>query len=529
MQGNPLLIAEAQYTVDEAALPEGLEQSLQILLPVRTRPIVRRRLVLLDTFNGRIAAAGGRLTSYVEKGGTRLEWEPQDRQARLEVSVQTPVDFAWNLPGGLLRDSLEPIIAGRRLLPQVEVEIQGRMLDVLDDDRKTVARIRIEVAHARTQVNSRFWKRVPTLVTLIALRGYDAAFEKLRRIIESRPGLERCPDGLQSIVLQELGTSLPCDASQFSVELDRSVRADDGARQIHRALLDIMVANEPGMRADLDAEFLHNYRVSLRRTRSLLGQIKNVFPEDAVTHFRTEFRWLAHATSVKRDLDVLVLSVRRMSTSVPSDHLATLLAFLNRKQVHAQRLLEPLFESDRYKHLLASWRNFLQDATTGDPESEDAARSLIDVTSGHILRLHSRLFYQATAIHDETPVEAIHEVRIEANKLRYMIDATSSLYDRRDLDRMIDSLTRMQNVLGDFKDAQVQERNLLISEQALLESGEGEPGVLLTVRRLAENARNRALSLRPKVDRELSRFCRDDIRIDFRRLFNRDALVETSQ
>ena len=76
---------------------------------------------------------------------------------------------------------------------------------------------------------------------------------------------------------------------------DRSVRADAGARQIHSALLDIMVANEPGMRADLDTEFLHDYRVSLRRTRSLLGQIKNVFPEDAVTHFRTEFQWLAQS------------------------------------------------------------------------------------------------------------------------------------------------------------------------------------------------------------------------------------------
>ena len=522
------MISEAQYTVDEAALPEGLAQSLQVLLPVRTRPIVRRRLVLLDTFNGRIAAIGGRLTKYVEKGGARLEWEPQDRQTRLEVSVQAPVHFACNLPRGPLRDNLEPIIAGHRLLPRVEVEIQSRMLDVLDDDRKTVARIRIEMARARTQVSDS-WKRIPTLVTLTALRGYDAAYERLLRIIESRPGLKRSTDGLQAIVLRELGTSPPCDSSQFSVELERSVRADHGARQIHRALLDIMVANEPGMRADLDPEFLHNYRVSLRRTRSLLGQIKNVFPEEAVTHFRAEFRWLAQATSVKRDLDVLMLSLRRMSNSLPADDLATLLAFLSRKQIHAQRLLEPLLESNRYRDLLASWRSFLQNATTEDLESEDSARSLIDVTPGHISRLHSRLFYQAIAIHNETPAEAVHEVRIEANKLRYMIDATRSLYDRRDLDRIIDSLTRMQNVLGDFNDAQVQERNLLISGQALLEAGEGEPRVLLTVRHLAERARNRAVSLRPKVARELSRFCQDDIRINFRRLFKREVLVETSQ
>ena len=43
------------------------------------------------------------------------------------------------------------------------------------------------------------------------------------------------------------------------------------------------------------------------------------------------------------------------------------LAFLSRKQVHAQRLLEPLLESNRYRDLLASWRSFLQDATTGVP------------------------------------------------------------------------------------------------------------------------------------------------------------------
>jgi CHAD domain-containing protein len=384
------------------------------------------------------------------------------------------------------------------------------------------------LTRARRQLNS-VWKRIPTLVTLTALRGYDTAYQRLRRIIESRPGLKRSSDGLPAIVLQELGTSPPCNVSQFSVELDRSVRADDGARQIHSALLDIMAANEPGIRADLDTESLHNYRVSLRRTRSLLGQIKNVFPEDAVIHFRTEFRWLAQATSVKRDLDVLMLGLRRMSKSLPPDDLTTLLAFLSRKQVHAQRLLGGLFESDRYRDLLASWRRFLQDATTGDPAPEDAARSLIDVASGHILRLHGRLFYQAIAIHNETPAEAIHEVRIEANKLRYMIDTTRSLYDRRDLDRIIDSLTRMQNVLGDFNDVQVQERNLLISGQALLEAGEGEPELLLTVRRLAEDARNRAASLRPKVNRELSRFCQDDIRMDFRRLFKRKVLVETSQ
>ena len=500
-------------------------QSLQALMPVRTRPIVRHKLALLDTFDGRIAAAGGRFTASTGNGGARLEWHPRDRQTPLEVSAKTPVDFAWDLPSGPLRDSLAPIIDVRRLLPQVEVEIHGRMLDVLDDDRKTVARVRIEAGRARTPGRATPWTRIPTLVTLCALKGYDPAYERLLRIIESRPGLKRSLAGLQVIALQSLGVSPPRDVSRFDVALLPSVRADAGARQIYQALLDIMVANEPGMRDDLDSEFLHDYRVSLRRMRSLLGQIKNVLPGDAVTRFRTEFQWLARGTSTKRDLDVLLLSLRRTSESLPADELAAFFAFLSRKQLREQRLLERLLETTRYRALLAGWRDFLQDAPPGIAEPSDAARPLVEVTSRRILRLYRRLVDNAVAIHDKTPADAIHQVRIEAKKLRYMIEATRSLHDRRDLDRIMDSLKRLQTVLGDFNDAQVQERNLLDSGRAVVEAGAGESRTLLTVGRLAENARNRAVSLRSQVDRELSRFCKDGIRADFCRLFKRTTSV----
>jgi CHAD domain-containing protein len=341
--------------------------------------------------------------------------------------------------------------------------------------------------------------------------------------------MKRSLAGLQVIALEALGMSPPHDVSRFNVPLESSVRADAGARQIHRALLDIMVANEPGVHADLDTEFLHDYRVSLRRTRSLLGQVKNVFPADAVTHFRTEFKWVAQATNTKRDLDVLLLSLRRTSESLPVDDLAAFLAPLGRKQLHELDLIKRLLESDRYRALLEGWRTFLQDLPTEVSEPADAARPLVEVTSRRILRLYRRLFDRAMAISDKTPADEIHQVRIEAKKLRYMIDAARSLHDHRDLDPIIDDLKRVQSVLGDFNDARVRERSLLDFGKALLEAGSGEPAVLLTVGRLAENARNRAVSLRAQVDRELSRFCKDGMRADFCRLLKRAASVGASQ
>jgi CHAD domain-containing protein len=520
IRGAPLN-SEAQYTIEEADQPEVIADSLQALVSSRERPIVRHRLMLLDTFNGRITAAGGRLTTRAGDGGARLEWQPRDRQVRLEVSVKTPVDFAWDLPRGPLRDSLQPIISVRRLLPQVEVEIYGRMLDILDDDRKTVARIRIEGGRARAPRRASSWNCIPTMVTLTALRGYDAAYERLRRIIESRPGLERSLADLQVIALQAAGASPPRDLSRFDVLLPPSVRADAGARKIHQALLDIMIANEPGVRADLDTEFLHDYRVSLRRMRSLLGQIKNVFPADAVTHFRDEFRWLAQATNPTRDLDVLLLSLRRMSETPPLDDLPALFAFLSRNQRHEHRLLERALESDRYRNLLASWRDFLESAPPAVPEIAEASCPLVEVTSQRIWRLYRRFADQAMAIHDKTPADAIHQLRIDAKKLRYLIDATRSLHDRSRLDQIIDNLKRVQTVLGDFNDAHVQERHLLEAGRALAEAGPGDSGALLTIGRLAENARNRAASLRAHVFGELSRFCKDDVRADFGRLFKR--------
>jgi CHAD domain-containing protein len=226
---------------------------------------------------------------------------------------------------------------------------------------------------------------------------------------------------------------------------------------------------------------------------------------------------------------VLLLSLRRTSESLPADDLAAFLAPLSRKQLHEQNLLNQLLESDRYRALLEGWRGFLQELPPGVSVPADAARPLVEVTSRRILRLYRRLFDRAMAIHDKTPAEEIHQVRIEAKKLRYMIDATRSLHDHRDLDPIIDVLKRVQNVLGDFNDAQVRERSLLDFGRALVEAGAGEPAVFLTVGRLAENARNRAVSLRAQVDRELSRFCKGGMRTDFCRLLKRAASVRASQ
>ena len=73
-------------------------------------------------------------------------------------------------------------------------------------------------------------------------------------------------------------------------------------------LLETMRANEAGTRADTDSEFLHDYRVAVRRTRSVLGMaVRRRARRTCSTTSAAEFKWLGDITTPTRDLDVYLL------------------------------------------------------------------------------------------------------------------------------------------------------------------------------------------------------------------------------
>ena len=76
-------------------------------------------------------------------------------------------------------------------------------------------------------------------------------------------------------------------------------------------------------------------------------------------------------------------------------------------------------------------------------------------------------------------------MRIDAKKLRYLVDVTPAFYDAADLERILGALKKLQRVLGDFNDAQVQEQRLLECGRAS-GAADGPAGAVLALGRLAE-------------------------------------------
>ena len=93
-------------------------------------------------------------------------------------------------------------------------------------------------------------------------------------------------------------------SGKLAVPLEADMRADASLRKILRVLFATMEINEQGTIDDLDTEFLHDFRIAVRRTRSALNQVKSVFPEHSRTRFAKHFAWLGDITTPTRDLDV---------------------------------------------------------------------------------------------------------------------------------------------------------------------------------------------------------------------------------
>jgi CHAD domain-containing protein len=139
--------------------------------------------------------------------------------------------------------------------------------------------------------------------------------------------------------------------------------------------------------------------------------------------------------------------------------------------------------------------------------------------------LSRRIADAAKGIDGQTSAERLHQLRIDAKKLRYLVDLTPAFYDAHDLECIVGALKKLQRVLGDFNDAAVQESRLLECGHALGAAG-GPPGALLALGRLAEQSFQRRERLRAEVVENLERFRARDTRMACRRAFRQPASEE---
>ncbi|MGH9182061.1 MAG: CHAD domain-containing protein, partial [Acidimicrobiales bacterium] len=265
-----------------------------------TEPRPLRR-TLLDTFDGRLNAAGLRLELQEAKGFELALAEAGAGTAR--VSVTGPPRFAGDLPVGPVRARLAPLLEIRALLPVMTVT--GARSAALQRDRAGKVRVTAAV-YEQLGVEGRSGTGPAWVVEVGELAGYPKEAGRTCALLEKLK-LRRHATDVLDLLAAGAGVDLRGFPGSPAVALDVGEPALDGVRRVLDHLAATMEANWQGTVDELDAEFLHDLRVAVRRSRSVLAESKWVLASAVRDRYREGFGWLGTATGPARDLDVSVI------------------------------------------------------------------------------------------------------------------------------------------------------------------------------------------------------------------------------
>ena len=445
-----------------------------------------------DTFDGLLYTAG---LSLVHEDGLLSLIERATGLARGSLATPPPRMplFAADLELGPLRDSLRELTEVRALLPLVQVRSRERRMSVLDGEQKTVVRLALEETSLAGEGGKTSTLRPRLRITPV--RGYDKELRGVFLTLERELGFKPADEPLVDEAVRVAGGVPGGVPAKVEVPLRVEQPADTAAAAVLRALLEVIEANLEGAIEDLDSEFLHDLRVSVRRSRAVQRELRGVFPPADLARFRADFRWLQQASGDARDLDVHVLEFDAMHELVPAamrGDLEPLLDVLRTRRVQAHRRLVDDLRSERATGLLSAWRTFLDRFPESDERDRpDAARPIGDVAGERIRKVYRRMVQMGSAIDEDSPAEDYHELRKKGKELRYLLELFGAqLYPGEVVKPMIKSLKALQDVLGRHQDREVQVVLLRSLAPELAQADGGEVALIAVgalIARLAED------------------------------------------
>ena len=439
---------------------------LKRLHGLREGPRHSRETFYLDTFDGRLFARSRVL--WISEGTLRLEDLDRPRGHGLAGVAGVPV-FADGLPPGDLRDELRALTGNRALRKLFSVRSEVRTWSARNDDQKTV--LRVTLTDDVVSDGQRTARLVPC-VAVRQVRGYPKIFRQVCQWWETQ-GVELRTGTLyrRAVAALELDPRAAAAVSGFS--LAASMSAADAIRALLGVQYRVVRINEEGILDDTDVEFLHDFRVAVRRARSFLGLLGDVFTPKRAARLRKSLSWLGKSTNALRDLDVYLeqrAAYRGMLTGSLAEDLTPLFEFAARERQAACREFTGVMRSTAYRDALEGWRECVEDeAVLGvGPRGAEPIPRLVGARVAKKCRAVLRRGYQ---LEEGAEAAAFHSLRIECKQLRYLVEILAVLTP--EVKGVVQRLKKLQDALGTIQDLTVHEDRTQEFARALAAAGDG--------------------------------------------------------
>jgi CHAD domain-containing protein len=300
--------------------------------------------------------------------------------------------------------------------------------------------------------------------------------------------LVRLDDDTVALAAAAGGADLTGFSGSPTVALDPAMPAIEGFRAVLDNLATTIAANWQGTIDQVDPEFLHDLRVAVRRTRSVVANGKKVLPTHVVGPARAGFARLGALTGPARDLDVYLIEWSSYTAPLGASAVAALepvRALLLQRRETAYAALVDALQSPEIADLMTLWRTWLDGPSPDDLRGAHAEQRLGKIVRRRIARAQRDLLERGRLIGPDSPAEQVHDLRKDAKKLRYLFECFGGLLPEAPRKTFVRRLKSLQDNLGEHQDAQVHVSELRVISGQLHEQG-AAADTMLAIGQLAE-------------------------------------------
>lgn len=465
-----------------------------------------QQAVLLDTFDNHMFQAA-KLIIKVDKQLLLL-----DLQAGQLLEQVTPFSrmVIEDMDRGPVVDMLLEVTRLRALLPIAEVRVRREEYRILDDEEKTLVRL-----YHLTIVRDR---KFAGMGYVQHLRGYSEAYNDLRQGLENC-GAKACQNA------EDLYTRLGIAKREYNVKPDIGLFPETSIKKSATVILQIFLKiarqNEQGVIDDSDTEFLHDYRVSLRKARSVLSLFKGVFDAKDSARLKDELAEVMRTTNGLRDLDVYLLNRDEYYRLVPPHAHGGLQILFNelaqRRKVERGKVGTALQSKEYRRHMENLEKLFATD--TKIKNGPQAHLPSLSFARRLIMKRYRKVCKTGRALDETTPDVSIHQLRIYCKKLRYLMEFFAPLFPSAKIKQLIRALKLLQDNLGNFNDYSVQQQFLEKLLASHIVGGAKALAVAHSIGALTAMLYQLQRDERNKIIEHLAAFDSLDIRDAFTKLF----------
>ena len=214
-----------------------------------------------------------------------------------------------------------------------------------------------------------------------------------------------------------------------------------------RHQLDTLRALQPGVIQGIDPDFLHQFRVNLRRSRAVTEAVESISGESTLRKGLKPLKRMARRTSQLRDLDVFLHYLDQLASDNPrlqrSLQASGALDFYRHWRTQERQSLSGELERKKWRRELAQWEQTITGKVL-DRALRDATPDAIHDAVRERGRQCLGLFH---ALSTEAPDEDFHEVRKALKRLRYLAELDKGFYRP-----LLNELKEQQALYGEFQD-----------------------------------------------------------------------------